>query len=203
MKLTFLGTRGNIEPRSERHYMHSALLVEYHGERVLVECGEDWRSKIDTIGPEAIVLTHTHPDHAWSLKDGAPCPVHATKETWDEIASYPIEKQTVVEPRAPAVGYRIGAGRYRDVLSILDAGLPSTVVPKPKYRTALRQLLARMASPPADVAVVEIGASPLELYNGAIAVEALSDAIAMTVLCASDPYAVLGLQDAFGMLRRS
>lgn len=104
-----------------------------------------------------------------------------------------------------------GAGRYRDVLSIrdagadwgldfVDAGLPSTVVPESEYRTALRQLLARLASRPADVAVVEIGASPLEPYNGAIAVEALSDAIAMTVLCASDPYAVLGLQDAFSML---
>lgn len=67
MKLTFLGTRGNIEPRSERHDMHSALLVEYYGERVLVDCDEDWRGEIDTIGPDAIVLTHAHPDHAWGL----------------------------------------------------------------------------------------------------------------------------------------
>ena len=104
-----------------------------------------------------------------------------------------------------------GAGRYRDVLSIQDAGadwgvdfvdvgLPSTVVPADKYRTSLRQLLARMAKPPADVAVVEIGASPLEPYNGSIAVEELQDALAMTVLCASDPYAVLGVENAFDML---
>ncbi len=131
MKLTFLGTRGNIEPRSERHDMHSALLVEYYGERVLVDCGEDWRGEIDTIGPDAIVLTHAHPDHAWGLKDGAPCPVYATEKTWDDIDAYPIDEQIVIEPRspvevrgiqfeafpvdhstrAPAVGYRIGAGR--------------------------------------------------------------------------------------------
>jgi hypothetical protein len=104
-----------------------------------------------------------------------------------------------------------GAGRYRDVLSIQDAGadwgfdfvnvgLPSTVVPPDEYRTAMRHLLAQMAAPPADVAVVEIGASPLEPYNGTIAVEELQDALAMTVLCASDPYAVLGVEAAFDML---
>ncbi len=105
-----------------------------------------------------------------------------------------------------------GAGRYRDVLSIqdaganwgldfVDAGLPSTAVPEDEYRTALRQLLTRMAERPADVAVVEIGASPLEPYNGSIAVEELQSALAMTILCASDPYAVLGVQKAFRMLQ--
>ena len=104
-----------------------------------------------------------------------------------------------------------GAGRYRDMLSIQDAGadwgfdfvdvgLPSTVVPTDEYRTAVRQLLSRMAAAPADVAVVEIGASPLEPYNGSIAIEELQDALAMTVLCASDPYAVLGVETAFDML---
>lgn len=104
-----------------------------------------------------------------------------------------------------------GAGRYRDVLSIEDAGadwtydfvdvgLPSTVVPEEEYRRAIRQLLSRMAQHPADVAVVEIGASPLEPYNGSLAIEELQDALAMTVLCASDPYAVLGLQKAFSRL---
>ena len=104
-----------------------------------------------------------------------------------------------------------GAGRYRDMLSIQDAGadwgfdfvdvgLPSTVVPEAEYRAAVRQLLSQMAGPPADVAVVEIGASPLEPYNGAIAVEELQEALAMTVLCASDPYAVLGVETAFDML---
>ena len=58
----------------------------------------------------------------------------------------------------------------------------------------------RRAQRPADVAVVEIGASPLEPYNGAIAVEELQDALAMTVLCASDPYAVIGVEAAFGTL---
>lgn len=104
-----------------------------------------------------------------------------------------------------------GAGRYRDVLSIqdagadwvfdfVDAGLPSTVVPKEEYRTAVAQLLSRMDELPADVAVIEIGASPLEPYNGSIAIEELQSARVMTILCTSEPYAVLGLEAAFEML---
>jgi len=33
MKLTFLGTRGEIKPRSRRHYRHTATLVGYGGRR--------------------------------------------------------------------------------------------------------------------------------------------------------------------------
>jgi hypothetical protein len=104
-----------------------------------------------------------------------------------------------------------GAGRYRDVLSLydagaswifdfVDAGLPSTIGPAAAFRSALRGLLARMAEPDADVAVIEVGASPLEPYNGDVVIEALQDTVALTILCASDPYAVLGVQKAFSTL---
>ena len=56
-----------------------------------------------------------------------------------------------------------------------------------------------MAHQPADVAVVEIGASPLEPYNGDVAIEAIRDCIKCTVLCASDPYAVYGVMKAFDL----
>ena len=102
-----------------------------------------------------------------------------------------------------------GAGRYRDIQAMADAGaewvydfvdvgLPSTVHPASAYRAALDQLLARMAAHPADVAVVEIGSSPLERYNGAAAIAAVRDTVGCTVLCASDPYAVVGAVAAFG-----
>jgi hypothetical protein len=105
-----------------------------------------------------------------------------------------------------------GAGRFRDVLSVhdagadwifdfVDAGLPSTIGPKDEVRSALRRLLGRMAEPDADVAVVEVGASPLEPYNGDVVVEELHDAVDLTILCASDPYAVLGVQRAFDRLK--
>jgi hypothetical protein len=102
-----------------------------------------------------------------------------------------------------------GAGRYRDILSMqdaggqhifdfVDAGLPSTVVPEKEYRKILRLLLSRIAAADADVLVAEVGASPLEPYNGAAAVEEIGPNVRCTVLSASDPYAVTGVISAFG-----
>jgi hypothetical protein len=55
-----------------------------------------------------------------------------------------------------------------------------------------------MATLPADVAVIEAGASPLEPYNGDAAVELLEPHIRLTVLCTADPYAAVGMMQAFG-----
>ncbi len=131
MKLTFLGTRGNIEPRTERHARHSSLLVEYEGKGVVIDCGEDWLDRLEELRPKALVLTHAHPDHAFGLRKGAPCPVWATKESWEKLADFPLNDRRTLQPRrpirirgitfeafqvqhslrAPAVGYRISAGR--------------------------------------------------------------------------------------------
>ena len=103
-----------------------------------------------------------------------------------------------------------GAGRYRDILSFrdagasaifdfVDAGLPSTVVTEAEFRGAIRPLLHHIDSLEPDILVVEAGASPLEPYNGAAAIEELGDNIACTILCASDPYAVVGVEKAFGL----
>lgn len=102
-----------------------------------------------------------------------------------------------------------GAGRYRDLLAMgdagadvlfdfVDAGLPSTVCSEADYRRAAEALLSQMATATADVAVIEAGASPLEPYNGETAVALLEPHLRMTVLCTSDPYAVVGIMQAFG-----
>ena len=103
-----------------------------------------------------------------------------------------------------------GAGRYRDILSFMktgaseifdfvDAGLPSTVVAKDEYRAAIRPLLRCINELGPDFLVVEAGASPLEPYNGATLVDELGDNVVCTILCASDPYAVVGVEKAFGL----
>jgi hypothetical protein len=103
-----------------------------------------------------------------------------------------------------------GAGRYRDILSFLktgaaqifdfvDVGLPSTVVPEAEFRAAIRPLLNHINDLEPDFLVVEAGASPLEPYNGAAMIDELGDNIICTILCASDPYAVVGVQKAFAM----
>ncbi len=103
-----------------------------------------------------------------------------------------------------------GAARYRDILSCLDvgaehvmdfvdAGLPSTVCDESVYVPALEHMLSRMAVLHPDVIVAEAGASPLEPYNGAEAYRRLAPLVRLSILCASDPYAVLGVMDAFGI----
>lgn len=101
-----------------------------------------------------------------------------------------------------------GAGRYRDVASFrkygafevydfVDAGLPSTVVPEEEFRVAIRPLLAHINSRRPDYLVAEAGASPLEPYNGDTAIDELGENIVCTILCASDPYAVVGVRQGF------
>jgi phosphoribosyl 1,2-cyclic phosphodiesterase len=133
MKLKFLGTRGEIEKRTRRHRMHSSLLISYRGADVMIDCGLDWLGKFERLRPGAIVLTHAHPDHAWGLKNGAPCPVHAPQKTWQTLNRCDIEDRHLIKDRtptkicgimfeafpvehsilAPAVGYRVTAGRAR------------------------------------------------------------------------------------------
>lgn len=121
----------------------------------------------------------------------------------------------IIIRRLKASGLRVlaakltGAGRYRDLLAMrdagadwvfdfVDAGLPSTICPAADYCQAARALLSQMTTAPADVAVIEAGASPLEPYNGNVAVELLKPHIRLTVLCTADPYAVVGMMQAFG-----
>jgi phosphoribosyl 1,2-cyclic phosphodiesterase len=127
VRLTFLGTRGEINARSRAHQRHSALLVQHAGTAIMIDCGVDWLHRLSTVAPEAILITHAHPDHAGGLAAGAPCPVYATKATWVAISAYPIQVRqkiglrrpftlgglrieafpVVHSIRAPAVGFRI------------------------------------------------------------------------------------------------
>lgn len=103
-----------------------------------------------------------------------------------------------------------GAGRFRDIASFrrfgaaeiydfVDVGLPETMVPEAEFRTAIRHLLSHIDSLKPDFMVTEAGASPLEPYNVATAIDELGDNIRCTILCASDPYAVVGVRDAFNL----
>lgn len=145
MRLLFLGTRGEIDVRSQDHMRHSALLVSSGCGEVMLDCGADWLGELERLCPNAVVLTHAHPDHAAGLKEGAPCPVYATAETWSVLARHPIDERVDVVPgepfeiaglrfvgfpvehslRAPAVGYRVADGGFSfvylpDVARIAD-----------------------------------------------------------------------------------
>jgi hypothetical protein len=103
-----------------------------------------------------------------------------------------------VVPVKPMDILKFGDAGASAVFDFVDAGLPSTVCPESTFRQALELLLSKVAACNADVLVAEAGASPLEPYNGATVVDYLGDLTRFTVLCASDPYAVLGVQTAYG-----
>jgi len=105
-------------------------MVAYKGREVMIDCGEDWLGRIAGLNARAIMVTHGHPDHAWGLKKGGPCPVYATEETWKTMKGFDIDDPRVIDFRvptdveditfeafpvvhstkAPAVGYRVTAG---------------------------------------------------------------------------------------------
>jgi len=133
MKLTFLGTRGYIEPTSPRHRRHTSTMISHRGVKVMIDCGEDWLGRLSDLEPDAIVITHAHPDHALGLKHGSPCAVFAAAAAWEKINNFPIREEfrKLLKPRkveqiggimfepfpvihsllAPTVGYRISAGK--------------------------------------------------------------------------------------------
>jgi len=139
MKLTFLGTRANIDVRSQHHDKHSVLAIsegeDHRGTSIWIDCGKDWQDSISSMRPrpEAIFLTHGHEDHAEGLKHQTPTHVYATEETWDIIEDYAIPEHNrhIIEPgdtitkgnhlsitpynvfhsiHAPAIGYKISNG---------------------------------------------------------------------------------------------
>lgn len=121
-----------------------------------------------------------------------------------------VLSRLLVEDGHDVVGVKLaGAGRSRDALSLadagadpafdfVDAGLPSTVVPEGTFEDRMEDLVAYVDEQDPDVVVAEVGASPLEPYNGAAAVRLVEDRVVFTALCATDPYAVVGLEEAFG-----
>ncbi|HYL36498.1 MAG TPA: MBL fold metallo-hydrolase [Bryobacteraceae bacterium] len=130
MKLTFLGSRGEIDLRTRQHRMHSALVVSWRRARIMIDCGDDWLGRLGTVKRDAILITHAHTDHAGALKHGAPCPVYATAESWKVFGGRPVASRAVIEYRAqfsiggvrfeafaldhslraPAAGFRISTG---------------------------------------------------------------------------------------------
>lgn len=69
VKLTFLGTSDQI-PSKKRN--HSAMLLTYDGENILIDCGEGTqrqfrRANINMCKITRILITHWHGDHVFGL----------------------------------------------------------------------------------------------------------------------------------------
>lgn len=111
MNITFLGTGTSqgvpviacqcdvcrsIDPRN--HRLRSSIMVEFENQRIVVDCGPDFRQqmlreRVESI--DAILVTHAHKDHLGGLDDvrafnyilKKPTPVFATAEVQAQIRS--------------------------------------------------------------------------------------------------------------------
>lgn len=126
------------------------------------------------------------------------------------VAAVAAIRELVAMGRRVAGAKVTGVGRLRDILAMkragaeptmdfVDVGLPSTVIPPDEYEGRLKLLCSRLAESDPDVVIIEAGASPLEPYCGDVAMKVLEENVSLTILCASDPYAVLGVIEAFGV----
>ena len=126
-KLVFLGTKGEIEELSEKHKYHSSMLISKEA-KLLIDYGMLHKYRLDSIEPDAILITHAHPDHYVWLKEDVKTevPVYLTEETLDygkfnpanpkvikpgekfQVESFECVAYRVIHSiRCPAVGFKV------------------------------------------------------------------------------------------------
>ena len=105
MRLHFYGTKGYVEEKSRAHSGHSAFTIEAEGFRLLCDFGQNRKGLLKKIRPDAIFVSHAHPDHAWGLEEGTSVPVHASAITHEITRDLPVRERVTLEPeRAVSVG---------------------------------------------------------------------------------------------------
>jgi len=105
MRLRFYGTKGYVEQSSHAHSGHSAFTIEAKGFRLLCDFGQNRKGLLEKIRPDAIFVSHAHPDHAWGLEEGTKAPVYASAITHEITRDLPIGERMTLEPgRSVAVG---------------------------------------------------------------------------------------------------
>ncbi len=137
MRLHFYGTKGYVEESSREHSGHSAFVVEARGFRLLCDFGENRKGMLEKIRPDAIFVSHAHPDHGWGLWEGTELPVYASAVTHELLRELPLLDRVVLAPgepttigpfrvttlpvvhsiRCPCVGARIALGAFELVYS--------------------------------------------------------------------------------------
>ncbi|MEP7132860.1 MAG: MBL fold metallo-hydrolase, partial [Acidobacteriota bacterium] len=101
MRLRFYGTKGYVDASSRSHAGHSAFTVEAAGFRLLCDFGENRRGQIAKIAPDAVFVSHAHPDHAWGLAEGSAVPVLASEASHALMSAFPIAERIRALPGAP------------------------------------------------------------------------------------------------------
>jgi ribonuclease BN (tRNA processing enzyme) len=108
VRLHFHGTKGYVDESSPSHAGHSAFTIEADGFRLLCDFGENRLGLLKEIRPDAIFVSHAHPDHSWGLREGTRAPVLASAITHEITADMPLAERVVLDP-----GHRVRVGPFR------------------------------------------------------------------------------------------
>jgi ribonuclease BN (tRNA processing enzyme) len=137
VRLHFYGTKGYVSESSKTHAGHSAFVVEAQGFRLLCDFGENRKGMLDRIRPDAVFVSHAHPDHGWGLWEGTDVPVYASSVTHELLRELPLldrrvlasDETVAIGPfrlaplpvihsiRCPCIGARISLGEFCMVYS--------------------------------------------------------------------------------------
>jgi len=98
MLLHFYGTKGYVEEESPAHRGHSGFVIESSGFRLLCDFGQNRKGLLEKIAPDAIFVSHAHPDHAWGLEEGTELPVYASAITHELTRDFSVRRRIVLEP---------------------------------------------------------------------------------------------------------
>src|SRR5262249_47606589 len=101
MRLHFYGTKGYVEEESAAHRGHSAFVIEAAGFRLLCDFGQNRKGLLEKIAPDAIFISHAHPDHARGLEEETSVPVYASEITHEITKDLPIRNRIVLAPEEP------------------------------------------------------------------------------------------------------
>lgn len=86
-RLTFLGTRGEIESKPKGHKRHSCIVLEHENQTFMFEYPDDiTQGDLDKYKPDYILVSHAHPDHSYGLLKLDPkVPVYMTHDTYNRL----------------------------------------------------------------------------------------------------------------------
>lgn len=86
IKLKFAGTKGEIEEKNDKHHFNTGLIIATDAITILFDLGTNLTDEYEKISPDAIVITHAHPDHIAGFENKEiDVPVYMTKETEEKL----------------------------------------------------------------------------------------------------------------------
>jgi len=118
-KFIFLRTKGEIEEETPVHRYHSSMVLETGETKLLIDYGLLRYLVLQEISPDAVLITHAHPDHySWLKQDiHSDIPVYCTRETLD-YGKFKPDNAIVTTPLSRFKVGNVGCMAYRVVHSI-------------------------------------------------------------------------------------